>query len=607
MKKILFFLFMLFVVVAGAFAQGRELSVQSFEEKPFDTTANDPRYKLKDGNGEFFSIIKLSSTAADDDLRAYSFDFGYCESRVKEVNGEVWLYVQRNAMRVTITREGYKPLTYELNTTVQQARVYAMTLSVAPKTTQRQFLVFEISPADSEAIITYKKANSDDEYKPFGNGKLDEGGRSAKNMELGAYAYKIISTNYHVSEGMITLDTPNAKHLEKVTLRPNFANVTLSSVDGAEIYIDEEKVGEGSWSGKLSPGKYVVECRKASHKSSVETITVEEGKDFALQLQEPTPITGQLSLTSAPLGAKIVIDGKAYGETPDFITGLSIGERKVELSYPGYRTETITATIRENEVAEYSVELTKGSAKTAETTAKVAKEAVAATVDDDAPVMYNSDGTRRVIKNKTVAGVVIDKNGYPVVGATVQATGGKESTTVGEDGTFLFEVPETLESITVKHKGYLKKKQKIEENYEMDMVFHMKKDTKWFINVFFLGGQSPVEETAGIGLMFGQTMNWGWYAKTSIDFISDEPLPSISAGLTKRLTNLFHLYAGLGYVYYIDWTPYEFPNNYYDMMMFDLGFLIKPHKNFNINIGTSLFTDFDKFGFSVNVGLGVSF
>ena len=343
----------------AVFAQDlQEFSVVSFEEKPFDTSANDARYKQIDGNGETFSIIKLVAATPGDDLSAYTLDFGLCEGRKKVVDGEVWWYVQRNAMRATIQREGFKTLkNYELSVTVQPGKVYEMTLQAAPKVVQRQFLVFEILPADSEAIITFKEANSGEEYKPFGSGKVDAGGRLAKSLGLGVYTYRIISTNYHMSEGLITLSSPNGKHVEKVSLRPNFANVTLNAQPGVEIYINEENMGLQSWTGKLSPGTYSIECRKPSYKSSLKTIVIEEGKDVTLQLQAPSPITGTLSLSSNPLGAKITIDGKKYGETPDFITGLVIGEHKVELTCAGYKSETVTVAIRENEETECNLEL----------------------------------------------------------------------------------------------------------------------------------------------------------------------------------------------------------------------------------------------------------
>ena len=119
MKKQIILLLLFICCSVTAFAQQElEFSVADFAEKPFDTSATDARYKVVDGNGSLFSIIKLVAATPNDDLRAYSFDFGLCESRVKSVDGEVWVYVQRNAMRVTIRREGYKTLKYELNSTV---------------------------------------------------------------------------------------------------------------------------------------------------------------------------------------------------------------------------------------------------------------------------------------------------------------------------------------------------------------------------------------------------------------------------------------------------------------------------------------------------------
>ena len=66
-------LFLLCFCNAAVAQKQPEFTVVSFEEKPFDTSARDERYKVVDGNGELFSIIKLVSYNAGDDLRAYSF------------------------------------------------------------------------------------------------------------------------------------------------------------------------------------------------------------------------------------------------------------------------------------------------------------------------------------------------------------------------------------------------------------------------------------------------------------------------------------------------------------------------------------------------------
>ena len=169
-------------------------SVVSFEEKPFDTAARDERYKIVDGNGDLFSIIKLVLNNAGDDLRAYSFDFGLCESRVKQVDGEVWVYVQRNAMRATIRRDGYKTVKYELNTTVQPGKVYEMVLTAEALPVYREILQFNIKPAGVKATVMYKSIAPGAQFQLFG--MTDDEGSVAKNIELGTYIYEIHTENW---------------------------------------------------------------------------------------------------------------------------------------------------------------------------------------------------------------------------------------------------------------------------------------------------------------------------------------------------------------------------------------------------------------------------
>ncbi len=364
MKNATIILLFFLCFCATAFAQNlQEFSVVSFEEKPFDNAARDERYKIKDDNGALFSIIKLVAATPGDDLRAYSFDFGLCESRVKIFDGEVWVYVQRNAMHATIKRDGFKTVKYELPVTVQPGQVFEMTLQASPRIAKKRILLFEVSPADSKAQITYK-AEGEKEYKVFGDGVIDEGGMLSMRLELGTYYYRIISKNYHLSEGRIELDDAPQKHIEKVTLRPNYGTLTLKVAAGADIYIDGEKVGTGQWSGILSPGNYNVECQLRAHKNSIKTVRVNEGDKLTVQFDAPTPIIGTLSLQSSPLGATVAIDGKECGTTPEDFAGLLIGTHKITLSKSGYKSVSVDVEIKESETTEQSVTLEKVAADT---------------------------------------------------------------------------------------------------------------------------------------------------------------------------------------------------------------------------------------------------
>ena len=372
MKRLLN-IFLFLCCCAAVFSQSlQEFSVVNFEEKPFDTSARDERYKTLDGNGALFSIIKLVSTTPNDDLRAYSFDFGFCESRVKEVGDEVWLYVQRNAMRVTIKRDGYKTVKHELNVTVQPGKVYELVLSPAPRVIKKRYLLFQVTPADSKALILFK-AEGDADYRTFKDGQVNDEGMLSDKLVLGRYFYKITSQNYHPSEGVIELTDEEVTYTESVTLRPNFGTMTLTAVDGCEIFVDGESKGFGSWTGNYYPGYYNVECRKPNHKSCVEAIEVKEGETASVALKAPLPITGTLDLESLPLQAIVVIDGKERGKTPIEIKDLLIGSHVLEISKKGYKSKTLTVDIREGKITEQSVTLEKEVAEK-KTTVEPAKK-----------------------------------------------------------------------------------------------------------------------------------------------------------------------------------------------------------------------------------------
>ena len=340
-----------------------KIEVVGFEEKPFDTSARDERYKIIDGNGELFSIIKLQSNNQDDNLNAYEFDFGLCESRIKTVNGEVWIYVQRNAMYVTIKREGYKVLKHELNTTVQSGRVYEMTLSGEAQMIYKQMVHFKVSPTNSNATIMYTdNSNPDAVEEKFGD--VDSNGELARVLPLGSYKYRVVSTKYYPCEGILTLDDINNNFVENVILRPKFALMTLAVDEGVEIFIDGNSVGVGGWSGELNSGTYNIECRKVGYKPNTEVLKVLEGRNDTIMLQSLTPIFGSLSLNSSPLGARITIDGKDYGYTPKIVNELIVGSHQVKISKDGFNSETSTVVIKEKEMESVAVELKKGSGNT---------------------------------------------------------------------------------------------------------------------------------------------------------------------------------------------------------------------------------------------------
>lgn len=189
---------------------------------------------------------------------------------------------------------------------------------------------------------------------------------------------------------------------------------------------------------------------------------------------------------------------------------------------------------------------------------------------------------------KIVKGAVIDKNGNPLPGAVVEATGGAESAVVDADGTFSIEVPVWLKSLTAKYAGMKDNKKKISRG---DLVFNMSPKTgKWFVNV--IGTRHLSEESySRYGLMGGWLDNWGGYLKVTAPVFDDEiRRPAVSIGVIKSIAQPVYFYLGAGYAkayYNLEYCEgcEETHFDAEDALLLEAGIIVNIAKKFNITAG----------------------
>lgn len=206
---------------------------------------------------------------------------------------------------------------------------------------------------------------------------------------------------------------------------------------------------------------------------------------------------------------------------------------------------------------------------------------------------------------RVVKGAVVDKNGNPLPGAVVEATGGAESAVVDADGTYAIEVPIWLNSLTAKYAGMQTKKIKLD--HDGDIIFRLRTqiaDKGWFVNVVGATSFFDAYEASGfagrLGLMGGYIGNWGGYVKVTPTFGDGTEacgLPAATIGVIKRIVGPAHIYVGLGYApvsgdddYNYNGWHYYYPD-YESGMMVDLGFMFK-FNHIVANVGYSYSNSF---------------
>ena len=183
-----------------------------------------------------------------------------------------------------------------------------------------------------------------------------------QNIQLGSGSHniRVIKPMYEVYNSTFTIADDEQKVVTP-NLLPDFAEVTLKSAATADIYINGENKGKGSWKGRLASGSYVFESRQSGHITTKMNYDISRNdQSRTITIQDPIPVYGSLIVSSNPPNAKILINGTYVGDTPKFIGKQVVGEYSVKVEMEGYVAQTKTVTVLEGGETSLDFVLEKG-------------------------------------------------------------------------------------------------------------------------------------------------------------------------------------------------------------------------------------------------------
>ena len=183
---------------------------------------------------------------------------------------------------------------------------------------------------------------------------------SRHTLIKGEYSVRIVKNLYKPYEEKIEIIEDQVKILSP-DLEVDFATVSLSTVDDAELWVNGQYKGTGSWSGKLKTGSYTFEARKDKyHTQQISREITTQPPYQQYTLAPPVPITGNLKLRGVPDNAKVMLDGKkvTLPDNSEF-NDLLIGRHNVEISKAGYKQFSQYVTVREGETTAINASLSK--------------------------------------------------------------------------------------------------------------------------------------------------------------------------------------------------------------------------------------------------------
>ncbi len=174
--------------------------------------------------------------------------------------------------------------------------------------------------------------------------------QSSEKMPKGAVEVRVQLNNYALSQQNYTIQGNGQVQTHHVRLTPQFGTVTCrSEMSDAEIWVDQQQVGVGSWTGPLSSqGTHILEARKAGHQSQSISFTVGSGETVTKTVGAPIPMYGTLVLSSTPAGCEVWLDGKQQGTTPK-VEQLLVGKHEIVLKKSGYEDVAFEVEIQHNQ------------------------------------------------------------------------------------------------------------------------------------------------------------------------------------------------------------------------------------------------------------------
>ena len=337
MKTKIVILMMMLMGWMGLSAQG--ISVTSFKPLPNDLTANLAGTQVKDQNGEVAALIKVVTTQT-----GFTFEGGMAGIvKTKQEVGEIWVYVPHGIQKITIKHPQLGVLRdYFFPCAIDAARTYEMVLAsgevrtVVTQDAGGSFLALTVEPKNASVYI---------------NGELqqiDDNGELMVMLPYGEHQYRIEANGYMNEAGVIAVGKETVTKV--IRLKSALATLKINSTTpGADIIVNNQKRGTGSWSGSLTAGMYLIECQKPGYHSYQTSITLAKQEEKALTIPALTAKYGSIVVSVKPIGAEVWMDGAKLGTSPGVFSNVLATKHTIEVKKAGYQTLRKTFELAEGE------------------------------------------------------------------------------------------------------------------------------------------------------------------------------------------------------------------------------------------------------------------
>ena len=346
MKRILLLLFVF--ISLNAFSQ---INIKEGSFRKIDGYVMLDKSEHLDDNDNPMALIKVTTENISAEERARFTYKGNIETYFdvqQHEDGQTYLYISaKPATFIEIIHPDYGKTEYTFPFDLCDYCGYEMVVQyvpLVPVVTQesskpkKTYLIVKSDQTDAHIYIDDELVNTHEAYKAVDVGST--------------HTYKIECNLYHTESGSVTVN--DRTEIEK-KLRPAFGyiNISTSPEQGAKAFVDGDYVGlTPITTDKIKSGSHTVVVMKDMYKMKEQSYNVVDGQTTNATLNMDADFvtaTGDIDINTTPMDATIYIDGKNYGETPNYISDILIGEHELKLTRQGCAELKKTIVVKEGE------------------------------------------------------------------------------------------------------------------------------------------------------------------------------------------------------------------------------------------------------------------
>jgi len=334
-----------FFLLQSLFSQ--EFEVREFIADPSDLAAR--RYEKRTVNDEPCAIVKVITN-----IQGMRFDSNIGIVDVEHKEEGYWLYIAPRERRIRLLAEDYLAKDVEMPEPAQPHTVYSMIVVTKGM----------LAPPTDLVRVTFRM-NEDNVYIRSGDRApvLARSSNAVFDVPKVEQTFRFIKNGFAEVEKTIDVQDEQVINIELVpgepTTRLSLPGIVIIESDppGAEVFLNEQRIGTTPYQGQQIAGQYNLMLRFPMYNDHTEQFNLDEGATLSLPTVELKPRFGYWTVNSTPTGAEVLLNNREMGTTPLERGQISSGTHELTVRKSLYHEHTEHFTIEDGDDKTFNIEL----------------------------------------------------------------------------------------------------------------------------------------------------------------------------------------------------------------------------------------------------------